>query len=134
MRRFRFDQYAPNESPGQSTIGTTPFGQNIHRRRFPEKQQHLRCRDLGYAKNSGISARMPRANTTEPSGHNGAPMKHPALPCLPLKKLKLPCGELKRRARVASIFPYASSCLHLVSALLAEYDEDCMIIKIYLNL
>jgi hypothetical protein len=25
VSRFRFDQYAPNESPGQSTIGTTPL-------------------------------------------------------------------------------------------------------------
>ena len=82
----------------QSTIGTTPFGQNIHRRRFPEKQQHLRCRDLGYAKNSGISARMPRANTTEPSGHNGAPMKHTALP-----------RHVKRSGRLAVIVVHESA-------------------------
>ena len=42
--------------------------------------------------------------------------------------------ELKRRTRVASIFPNAASCLRLVSALLAEYDEDWMTSKIYLNL
>jgi len=42
--------------------------------------------------------------------------------------------EIKRRTRVASIFPNTASCLRLVSALLAEYDEDWMTGKIYLNL
>ena len=42
--------------------------------------------------------------------------------------------ELKRRTRVASIFPNTASCLRLVSALLAECDEDWMTGKIYLSL
>jgi len=42
--------------------------------------------------------------------------------------------ELKRRTRVASIFPNAASCLRLVSALLAEYDEEWMSGKIYLTM
>ena len=42
--------------------------------------------------------------------------------------------ELKRRTRVASIFPNPASCLRLVSALLAELDEEWMSGKIYLNL
>jgi len=42
--------------------------------------------------------------------------------------------ELKRRTRVASIFPNAPSCLRLVSALLAECDEEWMTGKIYLNM
>jgi putative transposase len=42
--------------------------------------------------------------------------------------------ELKRRTRVASIFPNTASCLRLVSALLTEYDEEWMTGKIYLNL
>ena len=42
--------------------------------------------------------------------------------------------EPKRRTRVASIFPNTASCLRLVSALLAECDEDWMTGKIYLNL
>lgn len=42
--------------------------------------------------------------------------------------------ELKRRTRVASIFPNTASCLRLVSALLAECDEEWMTGKIYLNL
>ena len=42
--------------------------------------------------------------------------------------------ELKRRTRVASIFPNAASCLRLVSALLAECDEDWMSGKIYLTM
>ncbi len=42
--------------------------------------------------------------------------------------------ELKRRTRVASIFPNTASCLRLVSALLAECDEEWMTAKIYLNL
>ena len=41
--------------------------------------------------------------------------------------------ELKRRTRVASIFPNAASCLRLVSALLAECDEAWMTGKIYLT-
>jgi transposase-like protein len=35
---------------------------------------------------------------------------------------------------VASIFPNAASCLRLVSALLAESDEDWLEGKIYLNM
>lgn len=42
--------------------------------------------------------------------------------------------ELKRRTRVASIFPNPASCLRLVSALLAECDEDWMSGKIYLSM
>ena len=42
--------------------------------------------------------------------------------------------ELKRRTRVASIFPNAASCLRLVSALLAECDEDRMTGMIYLTM
>ena len=42
--------------------------------------------------------------------------------------------EIKRRTRVASIFPNSASCLRLVSALLAECDDDWMSGKIYLNL
>jgi len=42
--------------------------------------------------------------------------------------------EIKRRTRVASIFPNTASCLLLVSALLAECDEDWMTGKIYLKL
>jgi transposase-like protein len=41
--------------------------------------------------------------------------------------------EIKRRTRVASIFPNTASCLRLVSALLAEFDEEWMTGKIYLN-
>ena len=42
--------------------------------------------------------------------------------------------EIKRRTRVASIFPNAPSCLRLVSALLAEFDEAWLEGKIYLNM
>jgi transposase-like protein len=42
--------------------------------------------------------------------------------------------EIKRRTRVASIFPNTVSCLRLISALLAECDEEWMTGKIYLNL
>lgn len=42
--------------------------------------------------------------------------------------------ELKRRTRVASIFPNTASCLRLISALLAEWDEEWLTSKIYLNL
>ena len=42
--------------------------------------------------------------------------------------------ELKRRIRVASIFPNSAACLRLVSALLAEFDEEWMTGKIYLTL
>jgi putative transposase len=42
--------------------------------------------------------------------------------------------ELKRRTRVASLFPNAASCLRLVSALLSEFDEKWMSGKIYLTM
>jgi putative transposase len=41
--------------------------------------------------------------------------------------------EIKRRTRVASIFPNAEACLRLVSAILAETDEEWLSGKIYLN-
>ena len=42
--------------------------------------------------------------------------------------------ELKRRTRVATLFPNPASCLRLVSALLAEQDEEWMSAKIYLTM
>jgi putative transposase len=42
--------------------------------------------------------------------------------------------ELRRRTRVASIFPNPDSCLRLISALLAELDDEWMTSKVYLNL
>ena len=42
--------------------------------------------------------------------------------------------ELKRRTRVASIFPNTASRLRLVSVLLAERDEEWMTGNIYINL
>jgi transposase-like protein len=42
--------------------------------------------------------------------------------------------ELKRRTRVASMFPNAASCLRLVSALLTEFDEEWMSGRIYLTM
>ena len=42
--------------------------------------------------------------------------------------------ELKRRTRVATLFPNPESCQRLVSALLAEQDEEWMTAKIYLNM
>ena len=42
--------------------------------------------------------------------------------------------ELRRRTRVASIFPNPDSCLRLISALLAELDDEWMTAKVYLNL
>ena len=42
--------------------------------------------------------------------------------------------ELKRRTRVATLFPNSDSCLRLVSALLAEQEEEWMTANIYLNM
>lgn len=42
--------------------------------------------------------------------------------------------EIKRRTRVASIFPNSNSCLRLISTLLTEFDEEWMTGKIYLNM
>jgi putative transposase len=42
--------------------------------------------------------------------------------------------ELKRRTRVATLFPNPESCLRLVSAMLAEQDEEWMTAKIYLTM
>ena len=41
---------------------------------------------------------------------------------------------IKRRTRVASIFPNTASCLRLVSALLAECNDEWMTGKVYINL
>ena len=40
--------------------------------------------------------------------------------------------EVRRRARVISIFPNPASCLRLVSAVLAEISEDWLIGRTYL--
>jgi putative transposase len=42
--------------------------------------------------------------------------------------------EIKRRTRVASIFPNPAACLRLVSAVPAECVEEWMTGKVYLNL
>ena len=42
--------------------------------------------------------------------------------------------EIKRRTRVACLFPNPESCLRLVSALLCEQDEDWQSAKIYLSM
>ena len=42
--------------------------------------------------------------------------------------------ELKRRTRVATLFPNPDSCLRLISALLSEQDEEWMTAKIYLSM
>ncbi len=42
--------------------------------------------------------------------------------------------ELKRRTRVAAIFPNEASLLRLVSALLAETSDDWVSSKTYLNM
>jgi len=41
---------------------------------------------------------------------------------------------IKRRTRVATLFPNSASCLRLVSASLAEQDEEWMTAKIYLTM
>ncbi|MSO24073.1 MAG: IS256 family transposase, partial [Acidobacteria bacterium] len=42
--------------------------------------------------------------------------------------------ELKRRTRVARVFPNEKSLLRLISALLAETSDDWETRKIYLNM
>jgi putative transposase len=42
--------------------------------------------------------------------------------------------ELKRRTRVASLFPNEASLLRLISALLCEISEDWLTGRIYLNM
>jgi len=42
--------------------------------------------------------------------------------------------ELKRRTRVASLFPNEASLLRLVSALLCEISEEWLTGKIYLHM
>jgi transposase-like protein len=48
--------------------------------------------------------------------------------------LERPNQEIKRRTRVASIFPNEASLLRLVSALLAETSDDWQSSKTYLNM
>ena len=45
-----------------------------------------------------------------------------------------PNKEIKRRTRVATLFPNSASCLRLVSAILAEQDEEWLTAKIYLTM
>lgn len=41
--------------------------------------------------------------------------------------------EVRRRARVVSIFPNPASCLRLISAVLAEISEEWLTARTYLN-
>ncbi len=43
-------------------------------------------------------------------------------------------SRIERRTRVATLFPNTASCLRLVSAILAEQDEEWMTAKIYLTM
>jgi putative transposase len=42
--------------------------------------------------------------------------------------------EIKRRTQLATLFPNSASCLRLVSAILAEQDEEWMTAKVYLTI
>ena len=42
--------------------------------------------------------------------------------------------EVRRRARVVSIFPNSDSCLRLVSAILSEISEDWLTGRTYITL
>ena len=42
--------------------------------------------------------------------------------------------QTKRRTRVATLFPNSATCLHRVSSILANQDEQWMTAKIYLNM
>ena len=42
--------------------------------------------------------------------------------------------EIKHRTRVATLYPNSASCLRLISAILAEQDEEWMTAKIYLTM
>ncbi len=53
--------------------------------------------DQSDQKNSGISASTPRAETVETSDHNGAPMKHTALPRAATTKNSDPYGKKKHQ-------------------------------------
>ncbi|HEX6271229.1 MAG TPA: transposase [Anaerolineales bacterium] len=41
--------------------------------------------------------------------------------------------EVRRRARVVSIFPNSASCLRLISAILAEISEEWLTGRTYIN-
>jgi transposase-like protein len=51
-----------------------------------------------------------------------------------VNSLERVCKEIRRRTRVAGIFPNEASCLRLVSALLMEISESWETGKIYLSL
>ena len=59
---------------------------------------------------------------------------HEAYACLLANGLERLNKELKRRTRVATLFPNPDSCMRLVSALLAEQDEEWLTAKIYLTM
>ena len=50
------------------------------------------------------------------------------------KPADIVASEIKRRTRVAPIFPNTASCLRLIFALLAESDDEWLEGKIYLNM
>ena len=86
---------------------------------------------------------MPPALPNSPPGWKPTcPKALPSSPCPPAQQLRLRTTnalervnqELKRRTRVAGLFPNEASLLRLVTALLNEISDEWQTTKVYLNM
>ena len=102
----------------------------------PDRQEAIRRRDLvvaKYQKSAPQLAGWLDANVEESLSVLSLPAAH-------RKRLRTSNllerinKEIKRRTRVATLFPNESSLLRLASAVLAEIDEEWQSAKVYLNM
>jgi len=98
-----------------------------------ESERQLRQAIDGWRKNNSKLADWAETNVPEGFSVFALPTAH-RVRMRTTNALERVNRELKRRTRVASIFPNAASCLRLVSALLAEIDDEWLNGKIYLNI
>jgi putative transposase len=96
-------------------------------------QARLRERVLHYAKSAPKLAAWMEANITQGFTVYALPVAHQRRmrTSNAIERLN---QELKRRTRVASLFPNEASLLRLVSALLCEQSDEWSTSKIYLNM
>ena len=102
----------------------------------PDRQEAIRRRDLVVAKYQTSAPKLAGwldANAEESLSVFSLPTAH-------RKRLRTSNllerinKEIKRRTRVATLFPNESSLLRLASAVLAEIDEEWQSAKVYLNM
>ena len=83
---------------------------------------------------SSSPSSTPTLTPSKPSSEISRPEPDAEAPTGLVNGLERLNKEIKRRTRVATLFPNSASCLRLVSAILAEHDEEWVTARIYLTM